>query len=493
MTVPAAQAEAAAFLGRLTGATPVETHISAVYVGPEAAFKLKKAVAFTFLDFTALPAREHFLRREFAINAPHAPGLYRGVRKLARGPDGALHLDGEGPAEEWVLEMAPLRDDAFLSTLALRDGLSPAMLDALGDAVAAMHAALPPMTGWDAPGAMARVIEGNRRAALAAGLPEGGVAAWDLAAREMLDRLAPALAARAAAGHVRRCHGDLHLGNLCLWHGRPTPFDALEFDEDLATIDTGYDLAFLLVDLEMKQDRAAANRVLNRYVARTGDVGLLAGLPLWLSLRAIIRAHVESARGRDPARHLAAADAALRPAPACVIAVGGLQGTGKSRLARALAPGIGPAPGALVLRSDELRKRRFGRTPEEALPQEAYAETVSRAVLAEVMEQAVLAARTGHAVIADATFLDPADRAAIEATARAAGVPFTGFWLEAPIDVLKARVAARRGDASDATEVVVQAAAARDPGAIGWHRLDATADPLPTAQAVLASPAPSSC
>ena len=75
-----------------------------------------------------------------------------------------------------------------------------------------------------------------------------------------------------------------------LWKGRPVPFDALEFDEALATIDTGYDLAFLLADLDRRVGRAAANRVLNRYVARTGDAGLVAGLPLWLSLRDVIRA-----------------------------------------------------------------------------------------------------------------------------------------------------------------------------------------------------------
>lgn len=493
MTVPAAQSEAAELLRRLTGAAPIETHISAVYVGRDAAYKLKKAVALTFLDFTAIPARERYLRREYAINARHAPGLYRAVHRLTRGPDGALRIGGEGPAEEWVLEMAPLRSDSFLAGMALRRGLDPAMLDALGDAVAAMHAALPPIPGWDAPAAMARVIEGNRRAALAAKLPEDRVEAWTRAAQAALARLAPALSARAAEGHVRRCHGDLHLGNFCLWRGRPTPFDALEFDEELATIDTGYDLAFLLIDLELKLDRAAANGVLNRYVARSGDVGLVAGLPLWLSLRAIIRAHVESARGRDPSRHLAAAEATLMPPAPRVVAIGGLQGTGKTRLARALAPETGPAPGALILRSDELRKRRFGRAPEEALPEEAYAETVSRAVLADLFGAAEVAARDGHAVVADATFLDPADRAGIEAAARAAGLTFTGLWLEAPLEILKARIAARRGDASDATPAVVEAAAARDAGAIDWLRLDASADPEPAARAALARTAPSSC
>jgi predicted kinase len=288
---------------------------------------------------------------------------------------------------------------------------------------------------------------------------------------------------RAAEGRVRRCHGDLHLGNLCLWQGRPTLFDALEFDEALATIDTGYDLAFLLMDLDHRAGRAAANRVMNRVLALSGDAGMPAPLPLWLSLRAMVRAHVEATRGRDGLSYLHAAVEYLRPVPARIVAVGGLQGTGKSRLARALAPGLGAAPGALVLRSDEIRKRRHGVRPEQRLPEAAYAEAESLAVHAELFAAAEAAARAGHSVLADAAFLDPAHRAGIAAAAVRAGVPFCGIWLEAPVDILRARIAARRGDASDATEAVLARAAAVDPGPITWARLDAAEDPLPAARA----------
>ncbi|HYF09697.1 MAG TPA: hypothetical protein VD970_18920 [Acetobacteraceae bacterium] len=356
--------EVAALLTRLTGAAPVETHGAAVFVGPEAAYKVKKPVRFGYLDFSTLDARERMLRRELALNAPQAPGLYRAVLPVTRGPDRALRLGGEGPAEEWVLEMAPLGRDDFLDAVAARGDLSPAMLDALTDTVVAMHAAAPVMRGWDAPRAVARVMRETRDAALHAGLPALRIHEWAGGIMAALDRLGPLLAQRAAEGRVRRCHGDLHLANLCLWQGRPTPFDALEFSEALATVDTGYDLAFLLMDLEVRLGRATANRVLNRYVARTGDAALVGALPLWLSLRAMIRAHVAATRGADALPLLAWAEAVLSPAPARLVAIGGLQGTGKSRLARLLAPAIGPAPGALVLRSDEGRKRLFGRAPE---------------------------------------------------------------------------------------------------------------------------------
>ena len=480
--IPEAQRPTAALLRRLAGAEPIETRTSAVFVGPDTAFKLKKAVDLGFLDFSAPEARERFARRELAINERCAPELYRDLVPVTRAPDGALELGGNGEAVDWVLRMAPVPTADFLDAVARRGGLTPDLLDRTADAAAAMHAALPPATGVDAPAAMAAALDGTRRAALAAPLPACRVRAWAVAAEAALNERAPLLSARAAAGRVRRCHGDLHLKNLCLWRGRVTPFDALEFDEELATIDTGYDLAFLLMDLGHRLGRMAANCVLNRYVARTGDAGLVGGLPPWLSLRAAIRAHAESG-GAAGLEYLSVAEAALRPAAPCLLAVGGLPGTGKTRLARALAPRLGAAPGALVLRSDEIRKRRHGVPPEQRLPASAYAPGENAAVFAEMAVLAGEALRGGHAVVADAAFLRPEERAAIEDAA--AGVPFHGLWLRAPMDVLRARVAARTGDASDATVAVLDAAAARDPGPIAWGALDAGADPLPAARTLL--------
>lgn len=492
MTIPPEQAEVAALLARLAGAAPVETHISAVYVGPDEALKLKKAVRLGFLDFSAVEDRRRFALRELEVNRPHAPDLYRDVVPVTRGPDGALRLGGEGVAVDWVLRMAPVPPGDFLDAVAARGDLTDALLDSAADAVAAMHDAAPSIPGVDAPAAMSRVLEGNLAAARDAGLDPARSEAWAAAARAALARCAPLLAERAAQDAVRRCHGDLHLGNLCLRQGRPTPFDALEFDEAMATVDTGYDLAFLLMDLDIRLGRAAASRVFNRYVARTGDAGLLGALPLWLSLRAVIRAHVEARRGREAEPYLAAALAYLRPPPPCLVAVGGLPGSGKTTVARALAPGLGAAPGALILRSDELRKRRFGHAPEERLPKAAYAEPVSEAVHATLFALAEQALRAGHAVIADAMFLDPAKRDAVMTAAQRAGVPFAGFWLEAPLALLRSRIAGRQGDASDADIAVLENAAHADPGAIAWTRLDA-ADPLPAARAALAQPAPASC
>ncbi len=475
MTIPPEQAPVAAFLAGLAGRPAKETHISAVFVGRDTVWKLKKAVRLPFLDFSSLAAREHFLRRELALNQPTAPEIYSDVVAVSRQPGGTFTLGG-APAVDWVLRMARVPEGDFLDVIAARGGLTDALLDALGDAVVRDHALRPPVAGWDSHAALMRVTAGNADSALAAGLPPDAVRNWQGRMEAALAALRPWLTERAAAGRVRRCHGDLHLGNVCLWRGEPLPFDALEFDETLATTDTAYDLAFLLMDLDLRVGRAAANRVLNRVIARGGDAAAVRGLPAFLSERALIRAHVSAASAKPDAAamYLAAARDYLVPKPAIILAIGGLQGTGKSTIARLLAPDLGRAPGAVVLRSDEIRKRLHGVAPEQRLPPAAYAEDVNATVNATLADVGQQVAAAGHAVILDATFLDARMRDAAAAAAARMSVPFLGVWLHAPLAELERRVAARRDDASDATLEVLRrsAAAASDP--VGWLRVAAT-------------------
>ena len=479
MSIPPEQREVGNFLRGLSGCEPKQTHISAVFVGKDTAWKLKKAVRLPFLDFTSASVRRHFLQRELALNQPAAPEIYRDVAAVVRRSDGslALSLDAQGETPiDWVLRMTPVPEQDFLDVMAARGDLTPAIQDALGDCVARYHAHLPPVLGWDSLGTLMRTAAGNAHSAVAAGLPQDTVLNWLKQMNEALQARATWLGERAGAGFVRRCHGDLHLGNLCLWHGRPVPFDALEFDEALATIDVGYDLAFLLMDLDRRVNRAAANRVMNRVIARSGDAAVTRGLPPFLSMRAMVRSHVQAAAGQagEAQTYLEAALAYLTPPPAFVLAVGGLQGTGKSTLARILAPECGAAPGALVLRSDEIRKRLHGVAPEHPLAESAYSAQANAAVNEVLVEQVRSVAAGGHTVIVDATFLDHGLRSRLAAEVQGALIRFLGIWLNAPLPVLEARINARHADASDATVAILRRAAARDPGALDWLAVDAS-------------------
>lgn len=478
MTVPPEQAATAALLTALAGAAPVETHISAVFLGADTVWKLRKAVKLAFVDFTTLAERERTARRELELNAANAPGLYRDLVPVIRRPDGTHALGDGGEVVDWVVRMARVPPGDFLDEVAARgalDGplLDAPLLDAMADAVVALHAGNP-VVPRDQHAALGQVADGNALAARQAGLDPADIAAWRTGMQAQLDRHAETLRTRGATGFVRRCHGDLHLGNMCLWHGAPVAFDALEFDEALATIDIGYDLAFLLMDLDQRVDRAAANRVMNRYLARTGDWGLVPLLPLWLSMRAMVRAHVEAARGHpaESRRYLDHALASLAPAFACAVAIGGLPGSGKSTVARALAPGLGAAPGAVILRSDEIRKRRFGLAPEQKLGQNGYTKAASEAVFAEIAQAAHGIAAGGHCVIADATYMDPAHRARLEATLD--GLPFLGVWLDVPLPELERRVAARTGDASDADLAILRRTVRAGASAGTWLAVDGT-------------------
>jgi predicted kinase len=315
---------------------------------------------------------------------------------------------------------------------------------------------------------------------------------------EDIDRLRPSMLAcfertadlldrRRSEGFVRRCHGDLHLGNICLIDGRPTLFDAIEFSASLSWIDVLDDVAFLLMDLDHRRLRPLGNLFFNRYAMHTGDIDALAALPLFLADRAMVRAKVtvstaealSDAAAREPLRkraraYLAAALGYLAPAPPRLVAIGGISGTGKTSLARRLAPDLGTAPGALHLRTDVLRKRLFGVAETERLPETAYDAATHDRVFEEMFAWARRALAAGHSVILDGVFGKPAHRQAAEDIAVDLNLPFTGFWLEAGGEVAAARVAARTGDASDATPDVVRRQLATDVGTVSWRRLDAS-------------------
>lgn len=471
----------------------IRTHAAVVFLAGDKAYKIKKRVKLPFLDFTTLAQRRAALERELELNRDHAPEIYLGLTTVGRRPDGQLAF-GAGDPIEVVLVMNRFDQDRLLAHIAGNGPLPREVCRDLATMAARYHRAVPPVPELSGAGVMRDTVGG-----LAASLVEDSppavaplAEAFSRQSRDELERLAPLLDARGQAGYVRRCHGDLHLGNIVLLDGRVVPFDALEFDERLASIDVLYDLAFLLMDLDVRGDRTAANIVLNAYVTEEpmgGEIEGLATLPLFLATRAAVRGlvAVESAlqkpEGEDAedmaraAAYLTAANRYLTPERPVLIAVGGLSGTGKSTLSARLAPLIGPAPGALVLRTDVERKRMFNVSETERLSPEHYAEQVSDQVYAVLYEKAERALAAGHSVIFDGVSVKPAEREQIAAIAEKQGVHFSGLWLEAPIGTQIARVEARRGDASDSDAAVVRAQAERDLGPMTWTTVDAGQTP----------------
>ncbi len=489
----------------------VETHISHLFLGRALALKMKKALKLPYLDFSTLERRRHYCRRELEVNARFSPQLYLGLSRVMRTAGGALALEleadaaadaadapGDGCTLEWLVRMRRFADDAILANLFRHTPPDARMSAALAAMACAAHKAAPvqrkaPFTDTllHVHAQVSDALLPRQGALCSNALPE---VLHTL--RKRLQQAMPRLEERAKAGYVRRCHGDMHLDNIVLWQGAPVLFDAIEFDEALATIDVLYDLAFLLMDLRHRRLAEAANRVFNGWLARCDDennhrhADLMAPL---MALRALIRAMVISdlavqqeksairaEKLRQAARYIDTASACLAPAQPLLIAIGGLSGTGKTTLSTALATRLAPAAGMVHLRSDVERKVMAGADEFDRLPPEAYTAEASRQVYERLNRRAAAALAAPWPVVVDAVFAKAEERAAIEQVARQAGVPFIGLWLDAPEELLRQRVAARataRSDASDAGVAVLQKQLAYDLGPITWRTISAAGTP----------------
>lgn len=475
------EAEIVAWLSPLSQRT-IDTACAHVFLTADSALKMKRHDNLGYVDFTTPERRFWALERELEFNRPAAPDIYRKVRRITREPDGSLAIDGGGTTLDHLLEMRRFDETAVLS--ACPERVTGDLAEKLGRTIAGFHrdAPLRPAGGltalsWSV-GSNAQLLRETCE-----GLDKARVDLMiDLTEAE-LERQAPLLAHRSATGFARRCHGDLHLGNILLEGGRTVLFDCIEFSDILSDLDVQYDLAFLLMDLAFRGRQDAAVRTLSAYLDEAGRNfpaeiwDGLAALPLMLSVRAAVRAHV-CAHSGDPAKARAYVEAAiehLSPVASALMAVGGFSGSGKSSFARAIAPSLGASPGAVILRTDEVRKRLLNVPPTQVADAASYAPAAYAATYDELFANARALLKAGRAVVLDASFIDTELRARAEALAYEVGVPFRAAWLDAPADLLEARIAGRTGDASDVTVDILRQQLARGPGTLSWPVVDATA------------------
>jgi aminoglycoside phosphotransferase family enzyme/predicted kinase len=467
----------------------IDTHAASVFLAGERALKVKRAVRFAFLDYSTLDKRKQACEAELAVNAPYAPEIYRRVIPITREADGRLAIGGKGPPVEWAVEMRRFDETRTLDHLA--DEIDEKLADDLGRAVAAAHARAGPVEAAPWIATIGSYID--EHVAAFQGYPEifapAEIDSLARASRGAYERIVPLLQTRGRLGLIRRIHGDLHLGNIVLIGGKPVLFDAIEFSDIIASGDVLYDLAFLLMDLLERELPQAANIVLNRYLAETHraeDLDGLASLPFFLSMRAAIRAKVTVARmerasaaqrsaiAQSARAYFAFAERAIAPPKPKFIAIGGLSGTGKTRLARALAPHVGPMPGAVIVRSDVERKALFGAAETDKLADDAYTPAVNERVYGVLIDKARRILAAGHSPIIDAVFAQPQEREAVADAAKSAAVTLHGLFLTAELGARLARVGTRAADASDAGREVALAQESYDLGPLEWRRIDAS-------------------
>ncbi len=472
-----------------TGSAPaeiIETHISFVFLTRDRAFKLKRAVKLPYVDFSTAGLRLGACEREVELNRRTAPDLYIGMRRITREAGGGLAFNGTGELVDAMVEMVRFDEEHLFDKMAAAGQLEPAVMSALAMAIAHFHQGAPVLHDGSGSGIMERVLEINEAAFASSHLfPSADLKELNVAFKKALRRHGPLLDVREAAGKVRRCHGDLHLRNVYLAESGPQLFDCIEFNEAIATIDTLYDLAFLLMDLWHRGLPRLANRVMNHYLDATEDEGGLTLLPFFMAIRAAIRAHVLATQVEEAetaSKEVAAAACSYLEFAIALLcsssrprlyAIGGLSGSGKTTVAEALAPEIAPPPGARIVESDRVRKAMFGVAAETRLGEEAYSPEISAEVYRTLATKARSILSAGGPVVVDAVFDNSARRELIEETASEIAVPFTGVWLDVGAATLRQRVAERIAGTSDATRDILDMQLRCGAGQVEWARIDA--------------------
>jgi uncharacterized protein len=482
-----------AFLaGQEPGCKRVDTHISIVFLGKDRVLKVKRAVQLPFLDFSTLEKRKHACEEELIVNRRFAPDLYRRIVPITQENNG-LEIGGKGPAIEWAVEMTRFDENKTFDHLARAGHISTELAETLAMTIRTTHqrAEISDGSSWLA--SIAGIIDRNTQLFRnEAQLPRQLVDRLDADSKQRLADCRSLLQARASEGLVRRCHGDAHLGNITLIDGSPVLFDAIEFDPVIATTDILYDLAFPIMDFCRFSLTACANRLLNGYfqTAWRENARALRLLPLFLSMRAAIRSDVLFTKCRlspdgdhDATDARAYFDLALRhlaPTKPSLIAIGGKSGTGKSVLARELAPLPSPLPGAILLRSDVIRKELFAVEPHVSLPPSAYTPEVTSRVYRTLFERSRQIVEQGFSVVVDAAFLTEAERNELSKTAKGINAKFHPVFLDAELDVRVNRIRSRKKDASDATAEIAAAQEDYDIGKIDWPIIDTSGTPEQT-------------
>jgi aminoglycoside phosphotransferase family enzyme/predicted kinase len=443
----------------------VQTHISYVFLAGDYAYKVKKAVDFGFLDYSTLARRRYYCRREVELNRRFCPEAYLGVVAV-REEDGRLSLEGRGRPVEYAVRMRRVPEGRLLHRLLAQGEATPAMLEAVAEALARAHAAAPtsPPIGRYGTWAIAyawrenfqqwRPFLGETITPQQDALLRGYVG-W------FLRRRRPLLRQRALQGRVRECHGDLRSESVVVWpDGSICIMDCIEFSRRLRRTDVAGDVAFLAMDLEFRGRLDLAQAFVARYLAASGDHELPRVLDFYRCYRAAVRGKVEGfllrqpevpAQQKEEARQRArryfalACRYAARDWPALLITCGPA-GTGKSALAAAL--------GLPVVSSDLVRKELAGLRPQQpaAAPwrRGLYSPAMTRRTYGEMLARAQALLRGGQWALLDATFLQRWQRQAARRLAQREGVRFLCLELRASDDLVRERLQARQGGPSDA-------------------------------------------
>lgn len=440
----------------------LETHISWVLLAGEFVYKIKKPVDFGFLNFTELSGRQWFCQEELRLNRRLAPSLYLDVVGVGGNPQQPVF--GAEPAFEYAVKMRRFAEADLLDHVLERGALTLQHLQNLANTLAEFHAGLPPAavdSGYGDAGAVALPARQNfqQLALLLDQTHAAGLADLQAASEREYAACLPLFVQRLRAGKVRECHGDLHLGNIVLLAGQPTPFDGIEFNSALRWIDAINDIAFLLMDLQQRQRPDLAYAFLDAYLQASGDYAGLGVLRFYLAYRAMVMAKVSAIRAAQLGgqnglgqcrRYLDLAGRFFEPPKPSLLITFGLPGCGKTTVSQLILEKLG----CIRIRSDVERKRLFGLQPLQASGSDLnggiYSPEATTKTYRRLLELAGEMLQYGFSVIVDAAFLKQAERRQFHALANRLQIPFAIVAVEIDEALQRQRLGLRQNDASEA-------------------------------------------
>lgn len=453
----------------------MQTHVSYVLLTGDYVYKLKKPVNFGFLDYSTLEKRKHFCEEEIRLNEKGAGSLYLGVEQISE-TSGEYAIDGEGEAAEYAVKMTQFPQSALLSEQFEKGEFDEDKVRSLAKTIAKFHSETRTDDRIRSFGTVEKIREAfDENYEQTEGFT-GGDSVGTPQTQQQFDETKAytdnffetrqdLIAQRLERDRIRACHGDLHLGNICEWNDEILLFDCIEFNEPFRFVDVMYDIAYVVMDLEMAGKKDLSNIFINQYAEETGDWEGLKVLPMYVSRQSYVRAKVTSFMLGDPSvsdedKQAASEKAAkyyrlawsylqdFKPGKkGSIVAMAGLSGSGKSTVAKALAQ----KENAIYLRSDAVRKHLAGVRLDQKGGDEIYTPEMSDKTYSRLIDLGVDLASEGYSVVLDAKFDRKEKREEAIAAAKAKDIPLSFIHCQAPEGVLKTRLDERSGDIADAT------------------------------------------
>lgn len=443
----------------------IQTHISYVILTGDYAYKIKKPVNFGFLDFTTLEQRKYFCEEELRLNQRGAPNVYIEVLAI-RQDNRHFSLTGTGKPLEYALKMRQFPQDALFIHLFEKGALTEKQMEELGRIVARFHAQAQTNDAIRSFGRIAQI-----RAAIDQNYEQTKKYIGGPQTQEQFEQTQTYTGcffqeqqklfdSRVAHNRIRECHGDLHLGNICLWQDQILLFDCIEFNPSFRFVDVMYDVAFVVMDLEAQGRLDLSHVFLNTYLEETGDWEGLQILPLYLVRQAYVRAKVTSFLLDEPeiadeakveayqkaAHYYQLAWQYTQKHQGQLILMSGLSGSGKSTVARHFARRLH----AIHIRSDAVRKHLGGQSLYERGETKLYTPAMNEQTYKRLLHLGIRLATQGYPVILDAKYDQQIFRLTALEQAQVNHLPFHIFYCTAPLEIIRARLQTRRGDITDA-------------------------------------------